>query len=248
VIGAFQDLERGRVDPQVRYRALRAMLHPVPARQDKREAKMSSQALGRALGSAALACLITLGTLGTVLAQSPPTVRIRGEIQTLEGNVLTIATREGDTATVKLADDFGVSAVVPADMAAIEEGSFIGTAAMPQPGGELRALEVLVFPEALRGTGEGHYPWDLMPESTMTNATVSSTVSSREGRNVTLTYQGEERTVFVPEDVPIVTLESGDATLLTPGNHVFINAQEQADGTLTAARVAVGKDGLVPPM
>jgi hypothetical protein len=141
-----------------------------------------------------------------------------------------------------------VSAVIPADIGAIREGTFIGTAASPGPDGQLQAHEVLIFPETMRGTGEGHYPWDLAPGSTMTNATVSAVVSGVSGRALTLTYKGQQGTVVVPPDAPIVTLAPGDDSLLKPGNHVFLSARRQPDGAYTAERIAVGKDGLVPPM
>jgi hypothetical protein len=105
-----------------------------------------------------------------------------------------------------------------------------------------------VFPEAMRGAGEGHYPWDLQPESTMTNATVAAVVSASAGRELTVIYKGESQKIMVPADVPVVTFEPSDRSMLTPGAHVFLTAQRAADGSLTAARVAVGKDGLVPPM
>jgi hypothetical protein len=120
---------------------------------------------------------------------------------------------------------------------------------MPQADGSLVSLEVLVFPESMRGSGEGHYPWDLQPGSMMTNATVAEVGSAgAKGRRVTLRYKDGEKSIVVPEDVPIVTFEPGERSMLVPGAHVLLTATRQPDGTLTAARVAVGKDGLVPPM
>jgi hypothetical protein len=142
-----------------------------------------------------------------------------------------------------------VTAVVKIDATAIKPGAFIGTATMAQPDGTLTSLEVLVLPESMRGSGEGHYPWDLRPGSMMTNATVVDVVSAGQGsRRVTLKYKDGEKIIVVPEDVPIVTFEPGEKSMLVPGAHVLLTATKQPDGSLTAARVAVGKNGLVPPM
>jgi hypothetical protein len=117
-----------------------------------------------------------------------------------------------------------------------------------QPDGRLKAQELLIFPEAMRGVGEGHRAWDLTPDSTMTNATVEAVVSDAAGRVLTLTYKGGQQELLVPPGTPIVTLESGDASLLRAGNHVFLSATRESDGGLSASRITVGKDGLVPPM
>ena len=132
-------------------------------------------------------------------------------------------------------------------MADAKPGTFIGAAATG-PKDHLRAAEVLIFPEALRGTGEGHYPWDLVPESTMTNATIESEVTGSDGNQLTVVAKGEKLNMTVPPGTPIVTFEPGSSAMLTPGTKVFIGAQKAADGTLTAARVNAGKDGLTPPM
>jgi hypothetical protein len=137
---------------------------------------------------------------------------------------------------------------VKASLADVAIGSFVGIAALPQPDGSLEAIEVLIFPEAARGTGEGHYAWDLLPESTMTNATVADTVAAVGGRTLTLKYKDGEKKITVPPAAPVVTLDPGDASLLKPGAAVFIPARKEADGTLAAGRVLVGRDGLVPPM
>ncbi len=173
--------------------------------------------------------------------------RVRGTVKTLEGNTLVVDTREGDVARITLAPNYTVAAVVPATLADAKPGAFIGTAAVG-PKDKLRAVEVLIFPEAMKGSGEGHYPWDLMPESTMTNATIESEVTSTDGRELTVVAKGEKLKVLVPAGIPIVTFESGTPAMLVPGAKVFVGAQKQADGTLTAARVTAGKDGLTPPM
>ena len=190
---------------------------------------------------------------GTALAQTPASVpapvpeRVRGTIIGLEGQTLTMRSRDDEVLSILLAEPIAVIAVVPASLADAKPGSFIGAAATG-PKEKLRALEVLIFPEALRGSGEGHYPWDLQPESTMTNATIESEVASADGRTLTVMAKGERLTMIVPPDAPVVTFEPGTAAMLTPGAHVFIGANRTQDGTLRAARVNVGKDGLTPPM
>ena len=183
-------------------------------------------------------------------AQAPlPTQRIRGDIVALDGPNLQVKSRTGESLAVKLAENYVVTAVVKIDVTAIKPGAFVGVASMPQPDGTQNALEVLVLPEAMRGSNEGHYPWDLKPGSMMTNATVAdATAMGPGGRRMTLKYKDGEKIVIVPEDAPIVTFEPGDKAMLVPGAHILVTAAKQPDGGLTAGRVAVGKNGLVPPM
>jgi hypothetical protein len=184
------------------------------------------------------------------LAQAPlPTQRVRGDVVALDGLNLQVKSRSGETLTIKLAENYAVTSVVKVDLSAIKQGSFVGAASMPQADGTQTALEVLVFPEAMRGSNEGHYPWDLKPGSMMTNATVADAIGeSAGGRRMTLKYKDGEKTVIVPPDAPIVTFEPGERAMLVPGAHILVTATMQPDGTLTAARVAAGKNGLVPPM
>jgi hypothetical protein len=197
------------------------------------------------LAALAMAAMVVAATAA---AQSAPPVRVRGVIDKLEGRNLAVKAREGGMVEIKLADPVAVSGVVKASLADVAIGSFVGVAALPQPDGSLEAIEVLIFPEAARGTGEGHYAWDLLPESTMTNATVADTVAAVGGRTLTLKYKDGEKKITVPPAAPVVTLDPGDASLLKPGAAVFIPARKEADGTLAAGRVLVGRDGLVPPM
>ena len=194
----------------------------------------------------AVAAFTMLMAVAAIAAE--PTTRIRGTIEQVDGAALTIATREGATVRVTLTPNAKIAAMVPADLDDAAAGSFIGTAAVPQKDGRLVAQEVLVFPEAMRGAGEGHRAWDLTPDSTMTNATVEAAVTDVSGRVLTLTYKDGKKELIVPPDAPIVTLAPGDASLLKVGNHVFLGATQQPDGSLSAARITVGKDGLVPPM
>jgi hypothetical protein len=133
-------------------------------------------------------------------------------------------------------------------MSDIAVGKFVGIAAMPQGSEPERALEVLIFPEAARGSGEGHYAWDLMPESTMTNATITESVDKVDGRTLTLKHKDGETRIAVPSDVPIVTFAPGDRNLLVADAGVMVPAAKQPDGTFTASRILVGKDGVKPPM
>lgn len=193
--------------------------------------------------------LLLVGLLAAMPASGQDaTVRVRGAILGLDADVLRIASREGPEVAVRLAPDYRVSALVPAQLAAIGEHDFVGTAAEPMPDGRLRALEVVVFPEAARGAGEGQRDWDLTPQSTMTNATVARASVGADGKTLVLRWGEREATVLVPDGTPIVTFEPAGPELLKPGNHVFVVATRQGDGSLSAARVSVGRDGLVPPM
>lgn len=183
----------------------------------------------------------------TVAAAQTPT-RIRGTIESATEQALTIKSREGQTVTVTLAPNFAVVAVSKASLGDIKSGTFVGAAALPQSDGTFKAQEVLVFPEAMRGSNEGHYPWDLSPGSTMTNAAVTAMVSGNDGTALTLKHKDGEVKVVVPQGVPIVTLGPGDKGLLVPGAGVFVPASKAADGALSAGRVLVGKDGVMPPM
>lgn len=204
------------------------------------------------------ASLALAATLPLALAQSPtpanPTVRLRATIEKIDATSLTVRERSGEVITLVRPAAMDVSEVFPLALADIKPGSYIGTAAMPQADGSQLALEVVVFPEAARGTGEGHRPWDLRPESTMTNATVADLAAAPTsvpgGQKLTLKYKDGEKTVIVPPDAPVVSFKPGKAdenALLVPGAKVMITAQEQG-GKPTALRVIVGRNGFAPPM
>jgi hypothetical protein len=195
------------------------------------------------LAAAILALLVV-----PAFAQEGTPTRIRGTIEKLEGQTLIVKSREGQELSIALSNDLKVSAVEKAQLSDIKQGDFIGTAAVPGTDGKLHAQEVLIFPEALRGAGEGHRPWDLTPDSTMTNATVAEVAEGAKGRLLKLKYKDGEKEIEVPMEAPIVTLAPGDPSLLQPGTVVFISATKAGDGTLSTSRVTAGKDGVAPPM
>jgi hypothetical protein len=198
----------------------------------------------RTLRAAALAMVLVL-TAGVADAQ----VRVRGTIERVEGPVYIVKARDGSELKVSLADNGGVTAIVKASLSDIKQGSFVGVTALPQTDGSQKAIEVHIFPEAMRGTGEGYRPWDLMPKSTMTNANVEQAVSAVDGQTLTLKYKDGEKKIIVPTDAAVVAFAPGDKADLTPGVKIFIPAAtKQADGSLQTQRINYGKNGLTPPM
>ncbi|TMA26557.1 MAG: hypothetical protein E6J78_13515 [Deltaproteobacteria bacterium] len=197
-----------------------------------------------------LAGLFLAALPAVVLAQAPanPPVRIRGTIEKLEGQNLTIKDRSGQSVSVKLADNFMVVGLFKGTVADIGSGKFIGTTTVGERDGALVAHEVHIFPENMRGTGEGHYDWDLKPKSKMTNANVAKIVKMAGDQVMTVQYKGGEKQILVTKDTVVVTYKPVDKSELKPGAPVFVIAQKQPDGSLTAARVNVGMNGQVPPM
>ncbi|HWL20776.1 MAG TPA: hypothetical protein VNS33_13980 [Bradyrhizobium sp.] len=197
-----------------------------------------------------VASLAALSVLTSVAwAQQAPTVRIRGTIEVVDGPVLTIKTREGEDVKVRMTDNAAVFGVVKTELSEIKEGSYIGVSAMPQPDGTQKALAVHIFPETQRGAAEGFRPWDLRPNSTMTNATVAETVKGTDGQNIVVKYKDGEKKVVVPPDTPIVTFVAGDKSDVKAGSKIIIfGAVKKEDGMLEANRVNVGRDGITPPM
>src|SRR5690348_15755580 len=182
-------------------------------------------------------------------AQSPnPPVRVRGTVEKLENNVLTVKSRDGSTVNIKLADNYAVVGVSRAKLEEVAAGKFIGTTTVGERNGALVALEVHIFPEAMRGTGEGHYDWDLQPQSKMTNANVADVKSVGKDRMLTVQYKGGEKKVLVPTNAKIVSFTPTERSELKKGAHIFSVTQRQPDGSLTAARVNVGLHGITPPM
>lgn len=196
-----------------------------------------------------LAALLLVAVASTASAQQPPTVRIRGTIEAVDGSTLSIKSREGADMKVKMTDNVAVFAVVKTDLSEIKEGSYIGVTAVPEPDGVQKAVAVHIFPENQRGAAEGFRPWDQRPNSTMTNATVAQTVKGTDGQNILVKYKDGEKKVLVPPGTPIVTFVASDKSEVKAGAKTIIfGAVKKDDGTLEANRVNVGRDGITPPM
>jgi hypothetical protein len=180
------------------------------------------------------------------LAQQSQGERVRGTIEKLDGNTLSVKTTDGHAMHIKLTDDARVVGVVKASLADIKPGTFIGSAAMPQPDGSQKALEVHIFPDAMRGTGEGHRPYSI-PNSTMTNGTAGNAVKAVDGDAIMVSYKGGEKRIVVPAGIPIVRYEIGDKSDLKPGAaFTILSAVKKSDGTFETGRVNVGRNGAVP--
>ena len=183
----------------------------------------------------------------SAFAQTPPT-RIRGEIEKVDGGMVTVKARDGSMMNVKLADNARIMAFVKASPADIKPNSYIGVTAMPEPDGTQKAIAVHIFLEGQRGTGEGFRQWDLRPNSTMTNANVESKVASVDGDVVMVKYKDGEKKVIVSKETPVVAYTPGEMSEVKPGAQIIIfAAQKQADGTYTAPAINVGR-GVTPPM
>jgi hypothetical protein len=194
------------------------------------------------------AALIPMALVSASAFADGPPVRVRGSVVSLDGSKLVVHAKDGKDVTVNLTDNFAALAVVKSSMADIKEGTFIGTATVTQPDSTLRSLEVVVFPDKMRGTGEGHYPWDLGSSSMMTNATVANAVKGVEGQTVTVIYKGGEKKIEIPANVPVVALVPATREEIKPGAIVFVPTQRQPDGSLNGGAVLFGKDGVIPPM
>jgi hypothetical protein len=195
-------------------------------------------------GAAGLALLLSLAPAS---AQQP--VRVRGTIEKVDGNTLTVKSREGETVTVKLKDGALIAGVDKAALADVKQNTFVGITAMPQPDGTQKAIEVHIFPEARRGAGEGHRPWDLVPNSTMTNANVEQLVTAVDGPMLTMKYKDGEKKISVPNNAVIVQFVNGDKNDLKPGAKIFVaGGTKLPNGDVETAGINVGKNGLTPPM
>jgi hypothetical protein len=203
---------------------------------------------------------LTVAFGATALAQAPPPsaapapapiTRVRGTITSFAGGVLTVQ-GVGQVYKLTVPDNARYAWIVKSDFSKIAPNAYIATVAVPQPDGTMRATAVQIFPEAQRGVGEGIRPWDTVPNGLMTNATVTTvgteTVDKVDGRTMVVKYKDTEKKIFVPANVPIITLTPADPTALTPGAHLQVNATKAADGSLIATSIQVGKDGLIPPM
>ena len=205
----------------------------------------SSSLVPRLLASLALVTVLGSATW----AQQPPTPsRVRGTIEAVEGDVLSVKSRSGEDVKLRMSDDMKVVGIIKISLADIKLGSFIGATTVPGPDGSQNAVEVHVFPEDMRGTGEGTRPYDLRPNSTMTNATVAQTVAGNDGQNLTIKYKDGEKKIVVSADTPVVTYVPADKSELKPGAKVIAFVKKLPDGLFETNRISVGKDGLTPPM
>ncbi|MDB5959315.1 MAG: hypothetical protein JWP59_609 [Massilia sp.] len=206
---------------------------------------INSLVLRCAAGLLAGASIATTMVAPAIAADAP--VRIRGQIAAVDAASITVKSREGETVKLAMKPDQAISAVKNLQLADIQKGGYIGTATRPGPNGTLEAVEVLVFPESARGTGEGHYAWDLLPGSMMTNANVEASLDSVNGRTLKLAYKGGVKEVVVPAGTPVVTFAPASRADLIVGKKVFVVATDGAAG-MSAGRIVVEKDGVAPPM
>jgi hypothetical protein len=201
----------------------------------------------------ALIVLAAVPQFQTAEAQAPQgkPVTIRGKISAIEKQSLKVTTSAGEV-LVTLPDDVRIGGIEAAQLSDITAGNYVGATSVKQADGSLKALEIHIFPESSRGTGEGHRPWDLQPGSMMTNANVDKVeqvaVEKVQGQLLTLKYKDGEQKIFVPPGTPIVKNVSGDRSLLKPGTGVYVTAVRGEDGILTATRIAAGIAGVMPPM
>jgi hypothetical protein len=185
------------------------------------------------------------------LAQAPPAgtpTRIRGTVDKLDGHNLTVKSRDGQTLTIALADNVAVLTLIKKSVADIKAGNYVASTGVKGTDGKIHAVEVRIFPESARGLGEGQHPWDLMPNSVMTNATVGKVDQAPQGPVLHVTYKGTKSEYTIGPDVPVLANGPGDISLLKPGVAVFVIALKHEDGKLTSARLYAEKDGIKPPM
>lgn len=209
----------------------------------------TSRTLARALLAASI--VIPSAYLAAPVAAHAATgeqANVRGTIVALIGNTLKVKTREGKTVDVALAEDARIAGVAKAAIGDVKSGDYVGIASLPKADGGDGALEVLIFPPAMKGTGEGNHGWDLKPNSSMTNATVANAVKGVDGHTVTVTYQGKEKKIAIPDGTPVVTLAPATRQNLVTGAKVFVPTAKDAQGSLVAHQVVVGANGVVPPM
>lgn len=201
------------------------------------------------LDRALVAMAVVMASSFCAIAQPPPAPsRVRGTIEAVDGEMLSVKSRDGEDFKLHMAADMRVVGIARISLADVKVGSFIGTTTVPGPDGEAKAIEVHVFPENMRGTGEGSRPFDLRPNSTMTNATVAEAVVGNEGQILTVKYKDGEKKVVVSPDTPVVTYVPADKSDLKAGAKVIAFMKKLLDGSFEATRVSVGRDGLTPPM
>lgn len=185
----------------------------------------------------------------SAIAQQPPTpTRVRGTVESVDGDMLAVKSRSGEDVKLHMTDKIVVLGLTKVALSDVKVGSFIGATTVPGPDGTPKAVEVHVFPENMRGTGEGSRPYDLKPNSSMTNATVAESVVGNDGHTLLVKYKGGEKKVLVAPDTPVVTYVPGDKSDLKAGAKIIAFMKKRPDGSLETDRVSVGRDGLTPPM
>ena len=210
---------------------------------------MMSGMIPRALISRTLAAACFALVCVALPASAQETVRIRGTIESIDGPVFVVKNRDGAELKLTVTDKPLFVAIVKATMADIKPGMFVGSTGLTQEDGSQKAIEVHIFPESMRGTGEGHYDWDLKPQTKMTNANVEQTVAGVDGQMLSVKYKDGEKKVLVTPETAVVTYVTGDRSDLKPGIKIFVGAaKKQPDGTVQTSRITYGKDGLTPPM
>jgi hypothetical protein len=192
--------------------------------------------------------MVAASTLYAIAQQPPTPSRVRGTIEGVEGDVLSVKSRSGEDVKLHMTGDMRVVGITKISLSDIKVGSFIGTTTVPGPDGSQNAVEVHVFPEDMRGTGEGSRPYDLRPNSTMTNATVDQSVVGNDGHTLLIKYKDGEKKVLVSAETPVVTYVPADKSDLKAGAKVIAFMKKLPDGSFETNRVSVGRDGLTPPM
>jgi hypothetical protein len=196
-----------------------------------------------------VATAMVVASVLAAIAQQPPTpTRVRGTIEHVEGDVLSVRSRSGEDVKLHMTSDVKLVGIVKISLAEIKLGSFIGTTTVPGPDGKQNAVEVHVFPENMRGTGEGTRPYDLRPNSTMTNATVAETVAGNDGQTLLIKYKEGEKKVTVSADTPVVTYVAADRADLKVAAKIIAFVKQLPDGSFETNRISIGRDGLTPPM
>ena len=192
--------------------------------------------------------MVAASSLAAIAQQPPSPTRVRGTIEGIDGDVVAVKSRSGDDVKLHMTSGMRIVGIVKISLADIKVGSFIGATTVPGPDGSQNAVEVHVFPEDMRGTGEGSRPYDLRPNSTMTNATVAQTVAGNDGQTLTIKYKDGEKKIVVSPDTPVVTYVPAGKSELKPGAKVIAFVKKLPDGMFETNRISVGRDGLTPPM
>ena len=202
----------------------------------------------RSTFSRLLAGFVLFALSSYAVAQQTSPSRVRGTIEAVDGDVLTVKSRSGEDVKLHMTSDLRVIGIVKIPLSEIKVGSYVGATTVPGPDGSQKTVEVHVFPEAMRGTAEGSGPYDLRPNSTMTNATVTETVAGNDGHTLMVRYKDGEKKVVVAPDTPVVTYVPADKSELKAGAKIIAFLKKLSDGSFETNRVGVGRDGLTPPM